>query len=80
MVDGELAWAIASWTDNADLGIEEVTLNREQIISLANHLSAAGFSRGDSGELSLGDLRKLATKAKTSIAEFIKETGAPAAS
>lgn len=77
VTDGKLAWAISEWVDQqADTPIE-----RARITSLANHLSAQGFGQPEEGgELSLADLRKLATKAKTSLTEFIKETGAPTAS
>ena len=44
VLDGSLAWAIASWGDAADAGTEEVTLTRAQITSLANHLTGQGFT------------------------------------
>lgn len=74
-LDGGLAWAINTWaTTNAP------DLRREQVESLTRTLTEEGFAKPDTSELNLGDLRKLATKAKTSLTEFIKETSAPAAS
>jgi hypothetical protein len=77
-LDGDLAWAIRSWSD--EYTDRTLVWDREAIESLARHLTAAGFVKPvTSAELSLGDLRKLADKAQTSITEFLKGSRAESA-
>ena len=67
-LDGDLAWAIHVWN-----GSQQGTLTTEQIESLTQHLTEAGYVKPvTSGELSLSDLRRLMYKAQTSMTEFLK--------
>jgi hypothetical protein len=77
-LDGDLAWAIASWTDEIDAGAEEITLSRSNIESLTRHLTAAGFAKPKkTADFSLSDLSSFAEKVRHHAEDLLKGPRAP---